>query len=173
MGCHNNNNNNNVGSANTGCVCEVVRAINDLQNESVNEDCLDCKDCFVEPLGNLAGPVRRNADTRVFTLTTREGNPFFAFFGPIHDSQHPCHDVCVSIFFRVEEVFDNCCARLRVLVPLDDERDPVDITDDCCIDLRKVCKVENFRATRSCVTVDLNCFCAVQCIKDVDLNICD
>ncbi|OZI13034.1 spore coat protein CotZ [Bacillaceae bacterium SAS-127] len=164
----------NVGSVQRGCVCEVVRAINDLQNENIGDDCLDCKDCLVEPLGDLAGPRRRNADTRVFTLTTKEGNPFFAFFGPIHDgNHHHCDDVCVSIFFRVEEVFDNCCARLRVLVPLDDERDPVNITDDCCVDLKKVCKVRDFRATRSCVTVDLNCFCAVQCIKDVNLNICD
>ncbi|WP_338753589.1 CotY/CotZ family spore coat protein [Bacillus sp. FJAT-52991] len=170
MGCKNNVG----GSSRVGCVCEVVRAINDIQNENMNDDCLECKDCFTEPLGDLAGARRRHADTRVFTLTTTEGNPFFAFFGPIDESpHHHCDEVCVSIFFRVEDVFDNCCARLRVLVPLDEERDPVDITDDCCIDLKKVCKVQNFRATRSCITVDLNCFCAVQCIKDVNLNICD
>ncbi|WP_100330605.1 CotY/CotZ family spore coat protein [Bacillus xiapuensis] len=156
----------------TGCVCEVVRAIKDIQDQTMGEECLECKDCFIEPLGDLAGTRRRNADTRVFTLTTKEGNPFFAFFGPIDDPNH-CDDVCVSIFFRVEDVFDNCCARLRVLVPLNEDRDPVDITNDCCVDLSKVCRVRNFRATRSCITVDLNCFCAVQCIKDVDLNICD
>ncbi|HBT71011.1 MAG TPA: spore coat protein CotZ, partial [Lysinibacillus sp.] len=27
--------------------------------------------------------------------------------------------------------------------------------------------------TDSCITVDLSCFCAVQCIADVDLGICD
>ncbi|KAB7705011.1 spore coat protein CotZ [Bacillus aerolatus] len=178
----------------SGCVCEVLRAIKDLQDETMDDDCLDCKDCLIEPLGDLAGARRRNADTRVFTLSTKDGTPFFAFFDSERDHRdcrdhdhghdHDGHDrrdrrgrddddACVSIFFRVEEVFNNCCARLRVLAPLDDDRDLVDITDDCCIDLRKVCKVRNFRATRSCITVDLNCFCGVQCVRDVNLRICD
>ena len=41
------------------------------------------------------------------------------------------------------------------------------------IDLRKLCKVRNFRLTGSCITVDLNCFCAIECVADVFLNVCD
>jgi len=149
----------------------VLRAIKDLQDETIHDDCRDCKDCFNEPLGDLAGPRRRDADTRVFTLTLKDGSPFFAFFKP--HSKHDHCEACVSIFFRVEEVFDNCCARLRVLKPLNDDDKVVNLADDCCIDLRKVCEVEDFDKTNSCITVDLNCFCAVQCIKDVDLDICD
>ncbi|MBM7647523.1 spore coat protein Z [Bacillus ectoiniformans] len=157
----------------SNCVCEVLRAIKDLQ-DATTDDCFECKDCLTEPLGDLAGTRRRNADTRVFTLSTKDGKPYFAFFGPIEGTNSKyCEDVCVSIFFRVEEVYDNCCARLRVLVPLDENDNPVNITDDCCIDLGKVCRVRNFGRTHSCITVDLNCFCAVQCIKDVDLDICD
>ena len=30
-----------------------------------------------------------------------------------------CDHDCVSVFFRVEDIFDGCCATLRVLEPLD------------------------------------------------------
>ncbi|OKL35213.1 CotY/CotZ family spore coat protein [Domibacillus mangrovi] len=157
------------------CVCEVVRAIRDIQDSIEDEDCRDCKDCFAEPLGDLDGrrPRRRNADTRVFTLTTKKGKPFFAFFNPAEtDDDDHCKTGCVSIYFRVEDVFDSSCARLRVLLPLDHHFEPVNLADDGDIDLKKVCKVQHFAKTRSCVTVDLNEFLAVQCIKDVDLNVC-
>ncbi|MFK2825793.1 CotY/CotZ family spore coat protein [Bacillus sp. B190/17] len=159
------------GRRHDSCVCEVLRAIQDLQDEADRDDCKDCKDCFNEPLGDLAGPRRRNADTRVFTLTLKDGSPFFAFFRP-ENVTGPC-DACVSIFFRVEEVFDNCCARLRVLKPLNGHDRTVNLASDCGIDLCAVCEVEDFDRTNSCITVDLNCFCAVQCIRDVNLNICD
>ncbi|WP_050182193.1 CotY/CotZ family spore coat protein [Domibacillus robiginosus] len=166
MGCHKHRDDDNVES----CVCEVVRAIRDIQDAREDEECRDCKDCFAEPLGDLDGPRRRNADTRVFTLTTKKGKPFFAFFNP--DEADHCDSGCVSIYFRVEDVFDSCCARLRVLMPLDDDHEPVNLASDEGISLKHVCKVEHFDKTRSCVTVDLNEFIAVQCIKDVDLDIC-
>ncbi|OCA87344.1 CotY/CotZ family spore coat protein [Pseudobacillus wudalianchiensis] len=154
----------------SSCVCEVLRAIKDLQDEADRDECRGCKDCLAEPLGDLAG-VRDTADTRVFTLTLKDGSPFFAFFKP-RNSEHSHCNACVSIFFRVEEVFDNCCARLRVLRPMKDDK-VVNLTDGCCIDLSKVCEVDDFDKTFNCITVDLNCFCAVQCIKDIDLDICD
>lgn len=92
------------------CVCEVVRAIKDIQDNA--EDVCECPtNCFLEPLGTLVSPSKRqNADTRVFVLKTADGSPFHAFFRGSDCS-------CVSIFFRVEDVFDNCCAVLRVLEP--------------------------------------------------------
>jgi len=39
--------------------------------------------------------------------------------------------------------------------------------------MKKICKVDDWNSTESCITVDLSCFCAVQCIADVDLGICD
>ncbi|PPA72312.1 CotY/CotZ family spore coat protein [Jeotgalibacillus proteolyticus] len=156
-----------------GCVCEVVRAIKDIQDNAVEEECRPClTSCFLEPLGDLTAPSRRKpADTRVFVLKTKDGSPFHAFF---RDGDRYDHD-CVSIFFRVEEIFDNCCATLRVLEPKDKDHKEVDLLSDCGtkIKLSKICKVFNFESTDSCITVDLNCFCAVQCIKDVFLGICD
>lgn len=156
------------------CVCQVVRAIKDIQDNAVEEaECSECTSCFNEPLGSLVSPTRRDpVDTRVFVLSTADGSPFHAFFSGEGNA-------CVSIFFRVEDVFDNCCATLRVLVPGRREGGnfvPVNLVssgDRCCVDLTRVCQVERFRASNDCVTVDLKCFCAVQCIADVNLGICD
>ena len=152
-----------MGSGN--CVCQVVRAINDLQQAVAAEECQPCTSCFNEPLGSLVSPS--NVDTRVFVLKTADGTPFHAFF--FEEGVAPC----VSIYFRVEDVFDNCCATLRVLMPVTSNGTPVNLADKCGINLAEVCRVSNWNATEDCVTVDLSCFCAIQCIADVNLNICD
>lgn len=170
MGCGNNHDD----FRGSNCVCEVVRAIKDIQDNAVEEaECAECSSCFNEPLGSLVSPTRREpVDTRVFVLKTADGSPFHAFFSTEHNA-------CVSIYFRVEDVFDNCCATLRVLVPGRREGGnfvPVNLVsngDKCCISLDKVCQVERFRASNDCITVDLKCFCAVQCIADVNLGICE
>jgi hypothetical protein len=170
MGCGNSNHD----FRNGNCVCEVVRAIKDIQDNAVEEaEFPECSSCFAEPLGSLVSPVRRDpVDTRVFVLSNADGSPFHAFFSNENNA-------CVSIYFRVEDVFDNCCATLRVLVPGRREGGtfcPVNLVsggDKCCINLEKVCQVERFRASNDCITVDLGCFCAVQCIADVDLGICN
>lgn len=154
-----------TGHSTSGCVCDVVRAILDIQ-DNVQDDCGCGSNCFMEPLGAIRPHMKDRVNTRVFVLKNADGSPFHAFF-------KGCGDACVSIYFRVEEVFDNCCATLRVLKPLDHKGHPVDLTDEkCCIDLSQVCKVEDFEATNDCVTVDLTCFCAIQCIEDVSLDLC-
>jgi hypothetical protein len=170
MGCGRNSDS----RSSNGCVCDVVRAIKNIQDNAVLDDeCVDCPSCFLEPLGSLVSPARKDrADTRVFVLKNADGSPFHAFF-------NGAANACVSIFFRVEDVFDNCCATLRVLIPgQKDGRDFVPINlvaggDKCCINLEKVCQVNAFRASNDCITVDLNCFCAIQCVCDVDLGLCD
>ncbi|VEF48678.1 spore coat protein [Bacillus freudenreichii] len=156
------------GGCNLNCVCQVVRAIKDIQ-DMAEEECEPCtSNCFVEPLGDLGVRGRRHADTRVFTLTLKNGELFKALFRG-HMGK------CVSVFFRVEEIFDNCCATLRVLVPLKkDGKTVVDILDQHGkINFAELCEVRDWGRSNSCVTVDLHCFCAVQCIADVDLGICD
>lgn len=180
-----------------GCVCDVVRAIFDIQNEAVREECRPCMtNCFLEPLGGIVSPTTSNSDTRVFMLITKTGAPFTAFFknnhcvggaGNTHGSSNggngaqlqppPQHrSSCTSVYFRVEDLFDDCCATLRVLKPLKWENGPtVDLLnhEGTTVDLSKLCKVHAWEATDSCITVDLNCFCAVECIADVDLGLCD
>ncbi|MBP3040125.1 spore coat protein CotZ [Bacillaceae bacterium Marseille-Q3522] len=153
------------------CVCEVVRAIKDIQ-DSAEDNCECPTNCFSEPLGSLVSPISNRVDTRVFVLKTKDGSPFHAFF-----RNHDC--ACISIFFRVEDIFDKCCAVLRVLEPLKVVHtsplkfETVNLAGDKGVDLGKICKVDDFRATNDCITVDLSCFCAVQCLKDVHLGICD
>lgn len=154
-----------------GCVCEVVHAILEIQNHAKNDDCSGCTtNCFLEPLGGIVSPARKSADTRVFTLLTETGKPFMAMFS---SEKHP--DACTSMYFRVEDMFDDCCATLRVLIPLTEEEEEVNLLseDGAQLDFHGVCDVKKFAASNSCVTVDLSRFTAVQCIMDVDLCICN
>src|SRR5690606_35845438 len=81
---------------------------------------------------------------------------------------------CVSVYFRVEEIFDNCCATLRVLIPLKKDRTTVvKIMNNGKIDYEELCSVRHWPRSNSCITVHLHCFCAVQCFADVDFEICD
>lgn len=152
---------------NLSCVCNVVRAIKDIQDEAVNDDCLSCPaNCFIEPLGDLTLPDRDRVDTRVFTLTNKNGDLMSALFKG-HAGK------CSSVFFRVEDVFDNCCATLRVLIPLNKDRHVVKLFNHGKLDYDELCSVKDWARSNSCITVDLHCFCAIQCIADVDLDICD
>ena len=186
MGCGRNDD---VGESrrNDNCICEVVRAIKRVQDIRDDLDCDDCRtDCFLTPLGSLVSPARQRANTRVFMLLDEKGNPFKAMFkrrrrfddrndsGPSAElgGGRKENATCFSIFFRVQNVFDNCCATLQVLEPRDFRGRRVDLFKGGKLDLDAVCDVENFEATGTCVTVDLKCFCAIQCVKDVFID-CD
>lgn len=169
------------GTRSRRCVCDVVRAIKDIQDQATNNGCDECpSNCFLEPLGSIVSPARRHqADTRVFMLLNEDGTPFKAFFRENErrrqGAEREDHHHCTSVFFRVEDIFDDCCATLRVLEPLKEDRREADILSSCGtkIDFRKLCNVRNFELTGSCITVDLNCFCAIECIADVFLDVCD
>ncbi|RDI47744.1 CotY/CotZ family spore coat protein [Falsibacillus pallidus] len=169
------------GHKDRNCVCEVVRAIKDIQDNAVNDECLECSsNCFLEPLGDLVSPARRRrADTRVFTLTNKNGDLFKGLFREHHDDAADTRDThhkekaCASIYFRVEDVFDNCCATLRVLKPFKGSYQVGVVDEKGRVNYEKICEVNRFEATNSCITVDLDCFCAIQCIKDEYLGICD
>lgn len=176
------------------CICEVVRAIRRIQDLREDFDCDDCTtDCFLNPLGTLS-PNRRRANTRVFTLSTDDGDLFKAFFkrrrrerdrdrdrdrdresssSHHNERERECeNENCFSVFFRVQNVFDNCCATLEVLEPRDERGRRVNLFKNGKLDFEEFCRVERFERTNSCITVDLKCFCGVQCVKDVHLR-CD
>ena len=168
MGCGRESSSSKGAAKAKGCVCEVVRAILDIQNQAVIDDCSTCTtNCFLEPLGGISSPARPIADTRVFTLLNKDGSPFLASFSD---------DVAngTSIYFRVEDIFDGCCATLRVLIPMLADDTVADLLDDTGtrFDFSAANDVVSFLRSDSCVTVDLSCFCAVQCIADIDLNVC-
>lgn len=183
MGCGRNDDVGNVRN-HDNCICEVVRAIKRVQDIRDEIDCDDCRtDCFLTPLGSLVSPTRQRANTRVFMLLDEKGNPFKALFKrnrrfaetadtTTSEQGHKECATCFSIFFRVQNIFDNCCATLQVLEPRDARGRRVDLFKHGKLDLDAVCEVERFTATGTCVTVDLKCFCGVQCVKDVFID-CD
>ena len=63
------------------------------------------------------------------------------------------------MIFRVEDVRGNC-ATLRLLIPL---------KSDCHHINRPSSTNQTYQVTKTCVTVDLNEFSAVQCLDDVEL----
>lgn len=171
-----------------GCICEVVKSILKIQNAAVRHDCDTCgTSCFLEPLGGLSHRSK-NADTRVFMLLDELGRPFKVM-------ARRGYNFFPTIFFRVEDVFGDCCATLRaleyVVVPNgsapsgggsgagSDMADGFDV-DNSVVDLENnninpeiFADIRKFKKTETCVTVDLNNFTAIQCVADCDLNICD
>ncbi|RSK26510.1 spore coat protein Z [Bacillus sp. HMF5848] len=157
------------------CVCETLEFIADLQ-DAVEDDDFCAHNCNNPVLGEVFNNQPR-ANTRPFVLYTKEGKLFKALFKPVmiptdadaEDFEHGGHhghkkgcndfDDCLSPFFRVESVKD-CCAVLRVLMPVGRGDDACDVVEG---DQRLI-------ATNSCITVDLDCFCAVQCLRDIFLR---
>lgn len=148
------------GSSNN-CVAEVVNFINELQNAIVEPCCLT--NCLNPVLGERLEALQAN--TRPFILYGADGNPFTAYY---RKKQRGCsvedYKLCPSFIFRVECVEGNC-AILRVLKMENDRHDceaGFD-RDDCspkfCLEL-----------TESCITCDLSCFCAIECLEDVRLG---
>ena len=102
------------------------------------------------------------ANTRPFILYTKAGVPFEAF------APSASLTSCRSPIFRVESIDDDDCAVLRVLSVVLGDTSPVPPTDDpICTFLA----VPNARliSTNTCLTVDLSCFCAIQCLRDVTI----
>ena len=133
---------------NINCVTDVVNFINELQ------DCASgtCPTgCDVPFLGAHQGS--RLANTRPFVLFNGQGTALSIFIpttGP---------NISSSIL-RVESV-DECCAVLRALeVPnVPDGQNPISFFLNT--------PTATLQATNSVITVDLNCYCAIQCLRDV------
>lgn len=151
---------------NVGCICEVVKTILRLQNRAVRNDDTCGTSCFVEPIGGIS-KHGKHADTRVFMLLDKNGKPFKVLF---MDKDWTFH---FTPFFRVEDVFGDCCATLRAVAPVEENGDTVDVIDPDSNNLipEVFSDIFKYKKTDTCVTVDLNDFTAIQCVADVDLNI--
>jgi len=211
MGCGRNNVEGTSDRHDKGCVCEVVKTILELQNRARRHNHHDCDSCgtscFVEPLGGIKHQAR-HADTRVFMLLNKDGSPFTVVAKADMDNDRKDgrdgkdgkdgkggkdgknnNNFFVTPFFRVEDIFGDCCATLRALAPIGDNnhnhgggggggkgKDNNGIVDDVVqngeLNPEAFDDIDDFEKTETCVTVDLNNFTAVQCIADVDLDVC-
>ncbi|MRG85623.1 CotY/CotZ family spore coat protein [Salinibacillus xinjiangensis] len=156
------------------CVCDVVRAIADAQDD-VRDDLCDVS-CG-RSINNLLAPVsRNNLDTVPFILYGKDLKPFRAFGADIegmgNDAEFDCTE---SFIFRVNEVDDDeCCAVLELLTF--DRRQPdgpgnqqgARRDDDPCEQIDGE-EVNDLRRTGICITVDLECFCAITCLPAVSV----
>lgn len=146
------------------CVCEKVRAIADAQ-DAVIENCCDvsCK----QSIRSLVSPVVANElDTVPFLLYCKgDCKPYKAtgFFKDNGNFQ------CVETFiFRVKSVDDDCCAVLELLAANGGDLPGPEKRENPCRQLDNV-DVDDLMATGICITVDLNCFCAITCLPAVSL----
>lgn len=61
--------------------------------------------------------------------------------------------------FRVEHISDHC-ATLSLLIAFDKDRHILDFTDK-----DSVCDVFRLEKSKYCIEVDLDCFCAIECLN--------
>ncbi|MBB6448500.1 hypothetical protein HNR44_000449 [Geomicrobium halophilum] len=138
------------------CVCDAVLSIQEAQDAVDDRKRGNCDNsCFT----NLLNPRKpgRVQDTIPFILKDKKANMFWATGGLTAD--YP--DVFETVFFRVESIDENsCCATLSLLRPTDE----ILFTHNCCVDPTSLSNVCSLEKTHFCIEVDLNCFCAIQCL---------
>ncbi|KAB2443225.1 CotY/CotZ family spore coat protein [Bacillus luti] len=139
------------------CVSNVVRFIHELQECATTTCGSGCEVPFLGAHNSAAV-----ANTRPFILYNKAGTPFEAF-APIGDLKH-----CTSPIFRVESIDDDDCAVLRVLTVVYSDGSPVKAGDDPICTFLNV-PHSKLKSTAACLTVDLSCFCAIQCLRDVSI----
>ncbi|WP_226037634.1 CotY/CotZ family spore coat protein [Aquibacillus saliphilus] len=157
------------------CVCDVVRAIADAQEDVIDQTCdVSC----VRSINNLVAPVTaNNLDTVPFILYGKDLQPFRAFGADIEmNGGTPEFDCTESFIFRVKEVSENddCCAVLELLSFDDEQPDqPGDVDgaegDDTPCEQIDGEEVNDLNRTGICITVDLKCFCAITCLPAVSV----
>ncbi|MGM8212702.1 CotY/CotZ family spore coat protein [Virgibacillus sp. W0430] len=155
------------------CVCDVVRAIAEAQEDVFD---MTCDVSCAKSINNLLAPVsRNNLDTVPFILYGKDLKPFRAFGADIEiRGGRPIFDCTESFIFRVKEVSDDCCAVLELLTfdAMEPDR-PGD--QDGAKGAMTPCKqldredVNDLNRTGVCITVDLKCFCAITCLPAVSV----
>ncbi|MFD1735479.1 CotY/CotZ family spore coat protein [Bacillus salitolerans] len=130
-------------------VCEALVILKSQQDQL--EGCPT--DCFSSLLAKLL-----KVDTIPFMLYTPNGGPL-ELAGFEHEQYTICTKYFHTRFFRIESIDkENCCAKISLLRPVDLEG----------YSATSICEVAYLERTKICTVVDLNCFCAVQCL-DVEL----
>ncbi|WP_017754659.1 CotY/CotZ family spore coat protein [Calidifontibacillus oryziterrae] len=157
------------------CVCDVVRAIADAQNEVV-ENCCDvsCENSIESLLDPSAA---NNLNTVPFILYGKKLKPFKGFGVDFQTPMNFNEQVfqCIESFiFRVKTVDDDCCAVLELLTFEETngngngDAEPMEF-DDPCEQINNE-NLADLTATGICLTVDLTCFCAITCLPAVSLS---
>ncbi|MFD2443217.1 CotY/CotZ family spore coat protein [Bacillus sp. CGMCC 1.16607] len=149
------------------CVCGVLRAIVDAQDQvsPVEEDNCDvsCQRSINVLLGDVVTPT--TGPNTIPVILYCDCDPFLGV-GVRNDPQHAGRLECVQSFlFRVNSVDENCCASLELLSTGhgNNANDPCDQFPGNSV------RLSDIEGTGICITVDLNCFCAVTCLDPIRL----
>ncbi|PFZ10209.1 spore coat protein [Bacillus pseudomycoides] len=139
------------------CVCNVVKFIYELQECASTAYSSQYNAPFLRPYYTA-----KAANTRPFILFTNEGNPFEIYVPATNKYYH-------SPIFRVESVDENCYAVLQALIVIVG-KEPDTSPNPVCTYLN--IPHAKLHATPSSVTVDLHCFCGIQCLRDAFVANC-
>lgn len=125
----------------TCCLAKILRVIDILQKNASDDICVE-EGCTKSYLGERKNSLCYN--TRPITLYTKN-NTLFTSTYELNGTTG------TSSVFRVENV-TGCCATLRVLAQCAPGSD------------------SPYQKTGSFVTVNLNCMCALKCLRDIRLD---
>ena len=165
------------------CVCDVVKFINDLQDCATHTCPTGCDVPFLGanpnvPLANTRPFLLYLANGELFRVPAFNHNMMNMMAAQNRDGNdnnnnnnkngqmNNCQD---TVVFRVESVDEDCCAVLRALIPVNNNKDNKDNKNN----QNTFCELvdsDMFVASNTCVTVDLDCFCAIQCLRDVHVS---
>jgi hypothetical protein len=146
------------------CVADILKRVADAQDEVDNDgDCdVSCHKSIQDLLAGATTPA--NFDTIPLILYC-ECEPFLGtgvrLLERVNGSQRL--ECIESFFFRVTSVDDNC-AKLELLTTGTNE---LCKWSDPCEQINTSPTTTSFFRTGICMTVDLNCFCAVVCLDPV------
>lgn len=155
------------------CVCDTLLAIVEAQ-EKVSPTADDCAFSCNTAIRELVAGVTTPANTIPVILTCKNSClPFVGVGVGRRTTGTPLRpfDVTLGVVFRVVDVDpDTCCATLEILDPEPSEGNPIANCDDPCFFLNQLNNAQRLESTGVCITVDLDCFCAVACIFPITVE---
>ncbi len=180
MGCH--------GGERSGCITDIIRRIVKAQHEAVDDVSRGCDTSCEQSIEDLLStrPERRPSrfTTIPFMLYCKEScKPFVGsgFVTRNRSGSNRGHFECLeSPIFKVTNFVrgSDSCVRLELLLPVSHRRDgdghkghheehhQHGPQGTFCDQFGRR-RIDNFRETGLCITVDLNCFCGITCLDPI------
>ncbi|KEF38369.1 Spore coat protein Z [Schinkia azotoformans MEV2011] len=148
------------------CICDLVKRIAQAQDKTILEQQIrDSENPFQT---KLICPTRVN--TIPFMLVCKGTCDFFIGKGVFKDPKSLFFECFKTPFFRVNKFTDHhgCCVHLELLQGLTKDCTlPHSSRDDDITDFLCNRKISEFIRTGICITVDLSCFCGIECLPPV------
>ncbi|SDR03384.1 CotY/CotZ family spore coat protein [Virgibacillus salinus] len=158
------------------CVCDVISDIIAAQDEVANNGDGCCSTSCERSIDRLLSPTTGNGNgftTVPFILYCKGDCKPFIGTGVTQEPRDSGFDFdCVeSPILRAKKFVDDeeCCVKLELLEVVNPGGNPVSGGDTVCEFFRGegVGAARNLRASGVCITVDLDCFCAITCLDPI------